>query len=114
MLAVFAMVCIGMILAMVSWRLLWASSPAPSPSSPEGEQLAAEAAAMDPVSEPREQGSGPVTSQRQVIQANYTVAPGDTLGSIASQHNTSIEALASMNNLENRNALRVGQRLIIP
>jgi LysM repeat protein len=42
------------------------------------------------------------------------VAPGESLGVIARRHGTSVEALASINNLENRNSLGVGQKLIIP
>ncbi len=49
-----------------------------------------------------------------MLQPNYTVAPGDTLGIIARKNGTSVEALASINNLENRNSLGVGQKLIIP
>jgi hypothetical protein len=114
MLAVFAAVCIGMVLAMVAWRISVPSPAGPGSTAAGPEQLPAEPTAVELASEGREPGTGRVESHRQVIQANYSVAPGDTLGSIASRHNTSVEALASLNNLENRNSLRVGQRLIIP
>ncbi|MBA2450583.1 MAG: LysM peptidoglycan-binding domain-containing protein [Chloroflexi bacterium] len=54
-----------------------------------------------------------MTTEIRILQPNYSVAPGDTLASIARRHGTTIEALAAINNLENRNALSVGQRLII-
>jgi LysM repeat protein len=44
----------------------------------------------------------------------YTVEPGDSLGTIADQFDTSIDALIRANNLENADLLSVGQRLIIP
>lgn len=69
-------------------------------------------AQVAPEAEPA--GRGAITTEIRVLQPNYTVAPGDTLGSIARKHGTSVDALASINNLENRNALGVGQRLIIP
>jgi LysM repeat protein len=59
-------------------------------------------------------GTPAVTTEIRVLQPNYTVAPGDTLGSIARRNGTSVDALASINNLENRNSLRIGQKLIIP
>ncbi|MEC9488379.1 MAG: SPOCS domain-containing protein [Halanaerobium sp.] len=44
----------------------------------------------------------------------YTVRQGDTLYLIAQRYNTSIEALIELNNLQNPNALNIGQRLLIP
>jgi LysM repeat protein len=46
----------------------------------------------------------------------YTVAPGDTLRSIAAQFDVSVEALLEANDLtpEEADALRVGQELVIP
>jgi LysM repeat protein len=76
--------------------------PAPAPASePAG-----------PTEQPA--AAGAVTTEIRVLQPNYTVAPGDSLGIIARKHGTSVDALASINNLENRNSLSVGQKLIIP
>ena len=44
----------------------------------------------------------------------HIVAPGDTLWSIASRHNTSVEALASKNRLTSIHRLQVGDRLVLP
>jgi murein DD-endopeptidase MepM/ murein hydrolase activator NlpD len=44
----------------------------------------------------------------------YTVAAGDTLGSIAQQYGVSVEALMQANSLQDANALSIGQDLNIP
>jgi LysM repeat protein len=44
----------------------------------------------------------------------YTVKPGDTLSSIATQNKTSIDALSKANNLTDPDKLQVGQKLTIP
>jgi LysM repeat protein len=44
----------------------------------------------------------------------YTVQEGDTLGSIASNFNTTVELLVEVNNIADPNSLQVGQELIIP
>jgi hypothetical protein len=44
----------------------------------------------------------------------YTVVPGDTLGSIASRTNSSVNALAAGNCLANPNSISVGLRLRVP
>ncbi|MCZ6707351.1 MAG: LysM peptidoglycan-binding domain-containing protein, partial [Chloroflexi bacterium] len=44
----------------------------------------------------------------------YTVQTGDNLSSIAVQFNTSIDEIVALNNLDNPNALSVGQVLRIP
>jgi LysM repeat protein len=44
----------------------------------------------------------------------YTVRSGDTLGTIASRHGTSISKLVNLNELRNPNLIRIGQVLEIP
>jgi LysM repeat protein len=44
----------------------------------------------------------------------YTVRSGDTLSSIAVKFGTTVAAIASLNNIENINLIRVGQVLKIP
>lgn len=44
----------------------------------------------------------------------YSVKAGDTLSEIASKHNTTVEALASTNGIENPNLIFIGQVLQIP
>ena len=43
----------------------------------------------------------------------YVVEPGDTLGDIARQFDTSIDALLQANGLDNADMLTVGQRLLV-
>jgi len=122
MIAAFAIVCIGMIGGMVLLRIFdevsrtVAALPSDAtatrvdapvttaPSVPAGVPPAATGPAGTPV----------VSTEIHVLQPNYTVAPGDTLGSIARKNGTTVDALASINNLENRNSLSIGQKLIIP
>jgi LysM repeat protein len=47
-------------------------------------------------------------------EGEYVVLPGDTLGRIASRYHTSVQALASMNNIENPEVIYAGQRLFLP
>ena len=111
--------CIATILGTLTWRLAVGvgDEPAPasgalaSPGRPSGP--GAETPGLEGAEGP-EPGLGPVATEIVILQPNYTVAPGDTLAAIARRHGTSIEALASINKLENRNALSVGQRLILP
>ncbi|MDQ2965737.1 MAG: LysM peptidoglycan-binding domain-containing protein [Chloroflexota bacterium] len=49
-----------------------------------------------------------------VATRTYTVKSGDTLSRIASQFGTTIDAIVQLNNLPDRNRLRVGQVLKIP
>jgi len=44
----------------------------------------------------------------------YVVQAGDTLAAIARSYGTTIDALARLNGLDDRNLIRPGQRLIIP
>ena len=46
--------------------------------------------------------------------STYRVRTGDTLGSIASRHGTSVSALVQINRLSNPNLLRIGQVLKVP
>jgi LysM repeat protein len=121
----FLIICVGMILGMVLVRVWDEASRAVAALPPEGTATAsARPAAGQPAispsaAQPAEASAPPsvggaVTTEIRVLQPNYTVAPGETLGIIARKHGTSVDALASINNLENRNSLAVGQKLIIP
>lgn len=52
--------------------------------------------------------------QQQVSYTSYTIQRGDTLSSIARRYGTTADYLADYNNLSNKNALQVGQKLKIP
>ncbi|MBI1295467.1 LysM peptidoglycan-binding domain-containing protein [bacterium] len=53
----------------------------------------------------------PVTAQAEEV---HIVQPGETLSQIAQQHSTSVEALRSLNALNNVNFVWAGQRLVLP
>lgn len=55
-----------------------------------------------------------IVSSAKVIDANYTIVQGDTLGKIATRFNTSVERVQAMNNLADPRALRIGAKLVIP
>lgn len=124
MIASFVIVCVGMMLGMVLVRVWDDASRAVAALPPEGGAVTnrttappaapAPAVPAGPGDAAPPPGSGEVTIEIRILQPNYTVAPGDSLGIIARRHGTSVEALASINNLENRNSLGVGQKLIIP
>lgn len=69
-------------------------------------QLAASAASRDPRSSrpPTPAAEGPRT---------YTVQRGDTLTSIATRHGISVGELIALNDLGDRDVIRVGQRLVL-
>ena len=125
MIASFVIICVGMIVGMGLVRVWDEASRAvaalpPEGSAPGGRAAGVQPAPVAPVAAPppadesAPPAGGAVTTEIRVLQPNYTVAPGDTLGIIARKHGTNVEALASINNLENRNSLSVGQKLIIP
>jgi LysM repeat protein len=56
----------------------------------------------------------PIQSSARVLQPNYTVVAGDTLGRIAAQFGTSVDRIQALNNLADPRSLRIGQKLVIP
>jgi LysM domain-containing protein len=55
-----------------------------------------------------------ITANAGVIDSNYVVASGDTLGQIATRFNTTVERIQALNNLADPRALRIGTKLVIP
>lgn len=55
----------------------------------------------------------PVAGDPAVV-ATYVVKSGDSLGSIASKHGVSLDALMAANSIDNANFITVGQSLVIP
>jgi hypothetical protein len=55
-----------------------------------------------------------IQASARVIDPNYTVQAGDTLGRIAVQFGTTVERIQALNNLSDPRALRIGTRLVIP
>ena len=63
-----------------------------------------------------EQAEGGTTPEQPVSDrpSQYIVQPGDTMFTIATRYNLSVEALAAANNITNVNSLSVGDTLVIP
>ena len=55
----------------------------------------------------------PKQQKQQPNVQTYTVQKGDTLSKIATKHNTTVDALQKLNNINNPNLIRVGQQLRI-
>ena len=55
-----------------------------------------------------------IQSNVKVLQANYTIAAGDTLVQIALRFNTTVDRIQAFNNLSDPRALRIGTKLVIP
>ncbi len=115
---------------MIAAAVLWQQVPASPASRPASDERAAApvpppaAAALDPESRraavappPAPEtvpGPGGLAVSIRPVESNYTVVAGDTLERIAQRFGTTVDALVGMNNLRDRNSLRVGQQLIIP
>ena len=56
----------------------------------------------------------PGAAAAKATTSSYTVRSGDTLGTIASSHGTTIAALVRANRLSNPNLIRIGQELQVP
>jgi murein DD-endopeptidase MepM/ murein hydrolase activator NlpD len=60
-------------------------------------------------------GSAPRSAHAQEpVPGVYTVAPGDTLGAIASRFGVPLDVLIAANGLDDPNRIRVGESLVIP
>jgi hypothetical protein len=55
-----------------------------------------------------------IQASARVIEPDYMVVEGDTLGKIASRRNTTVERIQAFNNIADARALRIGARLVIP
>jgi LysM repeat protein len=55
-----------------------------------------------------------IVASAKVLEPNYTVAAGDTLGQIAARFNTTVDRIQALNNLADPRSLRIGTRLVIP
>ena len=53
-------------------------------------------------------------SQLTSLKTTVTVRSGDTLSSIARRYNTTASQLVNLNGIKNANAIRVGQKLLLP
>src|SRR5690625_528358 len=54
------------------------------------------------------------SSTSKTTVSTYTVKKGDTLSHIAKRHGTTVNRLASLNNIKNVNKIYVGQKIKLP
>jgi LysM repeat protein len=90
------------------------SSNGAAPTSLAGIQVAAVAGPPQPLVAPAAEVPRQIQASAKVLEPNYTVAAGDTLGQIAARFKTSVERIQALNNLSDPRALRIGARLVIP
>lgn len=55
-----------------------------------------------------------IQASARVLDPNYTVEAGDTLGRIAVRFNTTVERIQALNSLPDPRTLRIGTKLVIP
>ncbi len=67
-----------------------------------------------PNSDADSQESVEVAAAPEERPSSYTVQPGDTLGAIADQYNTTVERLIELNTLTNADIIEVGQVINLP
>lgn len=91
-----------------------AAAPVPPPVAPPLDAESRRAAIAAPPAPEAVPGPGGLAVSIRPVESNYTVIAGDTLERIAQRFGTTVDALVGMNNLGDRNSLRVGQQLIIP
>ena len=127
---VVAVVVLGYVLSQVLATGGERVAPAPTPAATRTDLAAADLPGENPGAEdagaavaeqsaPDEEPSAadepkPIEFESRVLEPNYTVEPGDTLGTIAEQSGNTIDALVGLNNLPDRDGLSVGQSLIVP
>lgn len=85
-------------------------------AEPTAEPTAAPTATTEPTAVPPTAVPPTAAPAPPAAQRTYTVQPGDSLLSIAKQFNTTVTAIIKANNLtpQQADALRVGQKLVIP
>lgn len=86
--------------------------PAPTSAAPTGVPPTALVIASSTPLLPAPTAAPP--QQQPVNTTIYVVRPGDTLFWIAVRHNTTVNALATLNNISNPNLIFAGQRLLVP
>jgi LysM repeat protein len=83
-------------------------------AAPDAEDVTAQPAPSAQVATPELLATPGIVKTVTVLEPNYTVKSGDTLGKIAERSGTTVDSLQGLNKLEDRGKLDVGQKLIVP
>jgi LysM repeat protein len=105
---------VGAAAAVLIVLVLFLTRAVSSPSSAQSTPVPVAVTSPTPAGPTAVPTQGPVQATIVPLEPGYTVQSGDTLAIIARRYNTTVDALVSINNLADRNSLRVGQRLILP
>ena len=81
-----------------------------------GEQADSESSLYDtpPAYEDEESGPAYESADAGAGQTTHTVVRGDTLSGISRKYNVKMSAIIRANNIQNKNMLSIGEKLIIP
>ncbi|MCS6800808.1 MAG: LysM domain-containing protein [Chloroflexota bacterium] len=101
---------LALLIALIAWDSWnWVARGGPNQA-----RLIPTPTAAPPPATPTAAAAAPPTATPPAAERIHTVVEGDTLTSIARQYNVSIEAIVQLNNLGDRELIRLGQTLRIP
>jgi LysM repeat protein len=81
---------------------------------PQATPTAAPRPSPPPIAAPEASASAPEPAPEPARPSTYVVEPGDSLGGIARELGTTIDALIAANNLDDADTLYIGQELVVP
>lgn len=102
---------LGAAFLLLGGGVTWLASQSFASDGPTSAAQSSEVARITPaVATPGAPASAP-TAEAPTTPEFHVVQPGEVLSTIASKYNTTVETLAELNNIENVDSIRVGQRL---
>ena len=66
---------------------------------------------------PADTGTRPTTTRARPpapVRSTYVIQEGDTFGTVAEEHGTTVDRLRALNPDVDENSLQVGQRIVVP
>ena len=102
---------LGAVFLLLGGGVMWLASQSFASDGPESAAQSSEVARIAPaVVSPGAPASAP-TAVAPATPEFHIVQPGEVLSTIASKYNTTVETLAELNDIQNVDSIRVGQRL---
>ena len=102
---------LGAVILLLGSGVMWLASQSLASDGPESAAQSSEVARIAPAAAtPGAPASAP-TAELPTTPEFHIVQPGEVLSTIASKYNTTVETLAELNDIENVDSIRVGQRL---